>query len=325
MRDPLLHLWPIIEAASPTVTAGMMNRWPKESRQRLLASGLLKDAGTAEYVRCSACERGHKEKVVARPQANGEFKFYIPCPELLRVELQPDELRRFTIDIPSLLAQLASALALSGQITTLTADRVWRLGRTTLQGTLRDVLLASGMNRKDAPSIRGSITQARKPIVFVPHSKPPADYWNGRVPPVIALDQVATFTDSGIEIDPLEITSAIHEANAAAHGEVAITAEQLTLMIRRQIKAEHKSELTDDVFLAAYRQHGSNRKAAAFLSKETGTTISKDQVHRAVMRAGGAAEVLNAEDSDSVVRPVASQSRDRKGKKLIRSKPKQEE
>jgi hypothetical protein len=147
------------------------------------------------------------------------------------------------------------------------------------------------------------------------------------VPPVLALDQITTDTPAGIDIDPLEILTALRDAEASQTdaGTAPVTAEQLTLLIRRQIKAEHKSELSDDIYLAAYRQHGSVRNAADFLSNETGTTISKDQVQRAVTRAGGAAEVLNAEDSDSVVRPVASRSRDRRGKSLIQSQPDGEE
>lgn len=90
--------------------------------------------------------------------------------------------------------------------------------------------------------------------------------------------------------------------------------EQLKLMIRRQLKAEKKTSLTDDIFVAAYRQHGSVRKAAAFLSEQTGRSVSKDQVYRALKRSGGIQAVLNAEDSDSIQRTVASQRRDRQRK-----------
>lgn len=78
--------------------------------------------------------------------------------------------------------------------------------------------------------------------------------------------------------------------------------EQFTLLIRRQIKAEQKTHLTDDVLVAARRQCGSLRKAAEYLSSETGQDVTKDQVFRAVKRAGGLAEIINASDSDSIVR-----------------------
>lgn len=90
--------------------------------------------------------------------------------------------------------------------------------------------------------------------------------------------------------------------------------EQLTLIIRRQIKAEHKTQLSDDVLMAARRQCGSLRKAADFLSRETGQDVTKDQVFRAVKRAGGLAEIINASDSDSIVRTSPSARVRRKSK-----------
>jgi len=98
------------------------------------------------------------------------------------------------------------------------------------------------------------------------------------------------------------------------------TAEQLKLMIRRQVKAEGKTSLADGVFVQAYRYCGSVREAAAFLSRQTGQEVSKDQVQRALTRAGGAAAVLDAVDSDSIQHGVASQRRDRFGKRLPQSK-----
>lgn len=324
MPDPLDLFCPLADAVTPIVSVHNVSAWPDGVFARLLDLGLLIPGEEANRVLCPDCHE-HYEEVLACEGPGRTTYYFITCPQGLRVRVSRDARRQWAVDFSTLARSLATTLTLKGTVCEQSHNRVWRLGRTDWQGKTRDVLLTRGLHWCDAPSIRGSIMQARKPIVFVPHFKPAADFWNGRVPPVIALDQVATIGETGLDIDPLEITTAVQEADTAPRDVVAVTSEQLTLMIRRQIKAEHKSELTDDVFLAAYRQHGSTRKAADFLSQETGSTISKDQVHRAVARAGGAAEVLNAEDSDSVVRPVASQSRDRKGKKVIRSKPQQEE
>jgi 3-deoxy-D-manno-octulosonate 8-phosphate phosphatase KdsC-like HAD superfamily phosphatase len=134
--------------------------------------------------------------------------------------------------------------------------------------------------------------------------KPPDDLWRGRIPPILALSQVATLGDKGMDIDASEIVVAIQDAEAKAASEMTfVTEEKLKLMIRQQVKAEEKTALTDDVFVAAYRQHGSIRQAAAFLSPQTGQDISKDQVHRVLQRAGGATAVLNTQDSDWIQRP----------------------
>lgn len=139
---------------------------------------------------------------------------------------------------------------------------------------------------------------------------------------MLALSQVATLGDGGLDVDRLELVAAIQDAEVRQTDQLAVvTEEQLKLMIRQQVKAEGKTSLTDDAFLQAYRHCGSVREAAAFLSRETGQEVSKDQVQRALKRAGGAVAVLDAEDSDSIQRGVASQRRDMFGKRLPQSKP----
>lgn len=316
--DPLDSLWPLMESPGGVFRSGRLERWPDGVALRLQDLGFLISAGASADVICPEC-RNHVEEVVVSESPHG-VRFFIGCPEHIRVEVTHEDRLLWTVNSTSVATALASSLRLTGKSAVLLPERCWRLGRTHLRGELRDVLLVRGIKWKDAESIRGYITGARKPIVFVPSGKPAASYWLRRVPPVLALDQVATLGPGGIEIDPLEIMAAIQDAEVTpASDGIPVTTDQLTVMIRRQIKAEHRTELTDAVFLAAYRQEGSVRKAAEFLTQRTHVEVTKDQVFQAVKRAGGAAEVLNAKDSDSVVRPVASRSRDKKGKPLIRS------
>lgn len=97
-------------------------------------------------------------------------------------------------------------------------------------------------------------------------------------------------------------------------GGLTLDEDQLAQVIRRQVNAERKAELTDDVLVAAYQQHGSIDKAAAALSELTKQKVSRDKVWRAVQRAGGTAAASRSEDSGSVGRTVASQRRDRSKK-----------
>jgi hypothetical protein len=324
--DPLEWLWPLADATVPSVAVQHTESWPDSVLDRLRATGLLIDDELASRVLCPECQ-DHYEEVLACEGPGRETYSFIFCPALHRVRVPRIARRQWSVNFSVLAQILATTMTLTGKIAELSPRRVWRLGRTKWQDAARDVLLARGLHWSDAATVRGSITQTRKPIVFVPHAKPSGDFWSGRVPPIIALDQIAILSDAGIEIDPLEIAASIQDAELrqSGTGVVEVGMEQLAMMIRRQVKAEHKSELTDDIFVAAYRQCGSMRKAAEYLTTETGTTVTKDQVFQAVKRAGGIAEVTNAEDSDSVVRPVASRSRDRRGKTLIQSQPDKEE
>jgi hypothetical protein len=223
----------------------------------------------------------------------------------------------------SIVNAIASALGLSGRCTELATDRLWRLGRTGWQGASRDVMLARGLHWNDAPGVRAEVVRGRKPIVFVPLRCPPDDFWRRRVPPVLALSQFTTLCDDQIEVEALAIATAIRDADAGAapDGLITVTEDQLNAMIRRQIRAASKTEITDDILIAAYRHCGTTRAAGAYLSQQTGRDVSKDQVHRALNRAGGVLAVLNGEDSNSVVRSVTSQARDKKGKVMRQAKP----
>jgi len=321
MNDALDQLWPLLEAHCPIVAAHVVVGWPAGVHERLVDMGLLVRAEDAQRVLCPECH-GHFEELIASQRPNGSVDFYIPCPRVLRAHVPPEARWQWQANLNGLVASLALTLAVTGRPAELLPGRLWRLGRTAWQGTRRDVLFTRGLGWQDAAGVRSAIGRAHRPIVFVPQSKPSDDFWTKRVPPVLALAQVATLGEQGLDVDRRELLTAIQDAETRQKDQLAVvTQEQLKLMIRRQVKAEGKTSLTDDVFLQAYRHCGSVREAAKFLSRQTGRDVSKDQVSRALKRAGGAAAVLNAEDSDSLQRGVASQRRDRFGKRLLQSKP----
>ncbi len=320
MTDPCEALWPLLESPTAILPPHAESHGPLGIRARLCELGLLVPAGEADRVLCPECG-DHFEEVLARDGPGGT-RFVIECPAWIRVPVSFEARRQWRVDCDRVAAALAAALQLTGKVAELVHRRCWRLGRSALGGEPRDVLLARGMGWNDAATVRGAVAAARKPIVLVPAVPPPADFWTRKVPPLVVLSSAATCGAAGLEIDPLAVLATVRAAEDESDGSaLELSPEHLALVVRRQIKAEHRTELTDDAYLRAYRQHGSCRAAAEFLSHQTGTAVSKDAVHRAVRRAGGVAEVLDAEDSDSVLRPVASQARDKNGKPLIRSKP----
>ncbi len=321
MTDPLELLWPLVDAPDSLVAAHVVAGWPAGVHTRLLELGMLRPAADASRVLCPECGE-HLEEVLAIDGPGGRTRFVIPCPAVMRADVPSAALKQWTVDHTHLATVLASTLALTGKCAELVPGRLWRLGRTQWNGTSRDVLLARGLHWSDGETVRGVLVRSRKPIVFVALKRPPSEFWR-TVPPVLVLPHVAALGDAKIEIETMEIAAAILDADASASAPLIpnVSQEVLKQMIRQQVKAEMKTQLNDDIYLAAYRQCGSVREAAAFLSAETDREVTKDQVHRALARAGGAAAVLNADDSDSVVRAVASHDRDKHGKPLIRAQP----
>ncbi len=315
MNNALAYLWPLMDAPRPIVAAHIVAAWPAGVHQRLLELGFLVQAADADRVLCPECQ-GHIEEVIASDGPGGTPRFYVACPEVSRAHVPAATRRQWAVNAPRFAEALAATLKLTGVCTELAPNRAWRLGCTTWQDATRDVVLARGLHWGDAATVRAVIVRARKPIVFVPDAKPSDDLWRGRVPPILALSQVATDCEKGIDVDPLEIAAAIQDAGerVSDSGTIAIGMDQLKSLIRQQVKAEGKTGLIDDILVAAYRQHGTVREAAAYLSRETGQEVSKDQVHRALQRSGGVAVVLNNHDSPSVVRSRPS-ARGRKTKK----------
>lgn len=321
MTGPLDYLWPLLEAKHPIVAAHVVAGWPAGVHERLVGQGLLVRAEDAQRVLCPECHE-HFEEIIASDGLEGSARLFVPCPRFLRARVPPEARWQWQANLDGLVAKLALTLGLTGRPAELLPRRLWRLGRTEWQGRRRDVLFARGLGWEDAAGVQSAIVRTHRPIVFVPRNNPEGDFWTRRVPPVLVLAHVATLGEQGLDVDRLEIVAAIQETELRQTDQIAVVnQEQLKLMVRQQVKAEGKTSLTDEVLLQAYRHCGSVREAAAFLSRETGREVSKDQVHRALKRAGGAAAVFDVEDSDSVQRGVASQGRDRFGKRLPQSKP----
>lgn len=319
MIDALQYFLPILESPDTLIGFDEVRRWPIGVLDQLFDLGLLAQAEDAQCIVCPECG-DHTEELIADDGPDGQVRFLIECPAVWRLEVTPDCRHQWRPNFESFVRMMALSMQLTGKPTTLLHDRLWRVGRTNWSGQSRDVLFVRGLRWSDGVSVRQKISRSRKPILFSSTYAMPTEFW-ATLPPQLVLREVASL-DSDFQLDVVELTACIEDANSRAAGESLqqVTREELTLMVRRQVKADRKTELTDEVYLQAYRQEGSVRNAADFLTRETGQAVSKDKIQRAIKRNGGASAVLESEDSNSIVRGVASHRRDRKGKNLISGK-----
>ena len=288
MCDPIAWLWSFADAREPVFDELSIRAILGDSFERLAAANYVVRTANAECVSCPACGDGHAEEGVPLSGANGQLRYYISCPTYFRVEIDPELLEQWTINWNALASGMAAALALAGQCTLLISDRLWRLGRLKWRGTYRDALLARGLSWHDGRDIARQIARNTRPVVFVGDRPVPQDVWVGREPPLVQLSQVASFSGEQTVIDVDAVLAAIllAEAEPAPVDPLPLNPAGLKQVIRRQIRAEGKTNLTDDILLAAYHREGSVRKAAAFLTESTGRTVTKDRVQSAVRRSG---------------------------------------
>lgn len=290
--------------------------WPPGGLTLFQELGLLRASAGGLMASCPNCIDSHTELVTVRKEPDGRRRLFIPCPESLRTEVTAEMCGGWQVDLEALANLIAKSIGLHSA-RSVVPGRLWRLGRLKWKDGTREVVFATRLTDDDAAQIVAHIGTHGRDIVLVPHHVPDDRLWPQRIPPVIALSQVARIEDDRITLDTMAIAEAVAETdrlNASAH---AIGTDRTgRRIIQRAVKQEIKSLVSDEAFVAAYQQHGSYREAAKVLSEQTETKVSKDMVWRAVQRHGGGATVVQTNDSPSVARTVASQPRDR-GKKML--------
>lgn len=290
--------------------------WPAGSLQVFLKLGLLRQSAGGLMASCPSCDDGHVEPVAQRPGPDGQPRLYIFCPEQLRLEVSAEMCRGWEVDLDGLATLVSSAMELKGTPKPLMPNRLWRLGRIPWEGKTREVMLATRLADPDGNSVAAHVGAGGRTIVLVPRLVPDDRVWLGRVPAVVALERIAELEGDRFAIDGVALLEAVAEADAVAEAKslLPIDPEIRKQVVRSQVKAEIKGHLEDDVLVAAYAECSSVREAAKTLTARLGRPVSKDQVARAVKRAGGAGALIDTDDSPSVSRRVASHSRDRSKK-----------
>lgn len=293
-----------------------VSRWPKGALDDLLKSHLVRPAQTGLTAPCPHCDDHHVETVtVVAPSDDADRpRYFICCPESLKVEVSEEMCRGWAVDLDGLAAALASALAVSTPKPVL-PGRFWRLGRMQLRETTREVAFAVRLADDDAEVLMRHVGTGGRAVLFVPHRVPDPSRWPGRVPAVIPMHDVAALTDDNVVLEPEAVLEAIDIADKRAEARGDVPEEKLTAKrIERGVRKAIENMVSDDALVQAYLAHGSYRKAADALVRD-GQITDRWAVERAVKAKGGPKAVKRETDSGSVSRAVASQSRDR-GKKF---------
>ncbi len=289
-----------------------VSRWPKGALDDLLKSHLVRPAQTGLTAPCPHCDDHHVETVtVVAPSDDADRpRYFICCPESLKVEVSEEMCRGWAVDLDGLAAALASALAVSTPKPVL-PGRFWRLGRMQLRETTREAAFAVRLADDDAEVLMRHVGTGGRAVLFVPHRVPDPSRWPGRVPAVIPMHDVAALTEDNVVLDPEAVLEAIDIADKRAEARGEVPEEKLTAKrIERGVRKAIENMVSDDALVQAYLAHGSYRKAADALVRD-GQITDRWAVERAVKAKGGPKAVRRETDSGSVSRAVASQSRDR--------------
>lgn len=129
-----------------------VREWPRGHFEHLVKLGILRKGPLAASVVCDACGKMHREYVLWEPSVRDALgkRAYIQCEDEGPVHVPEFRLRQWVIDGGVMAKSLAAAMALSGTIEEVLADRVWKLGRRRLAGRFRDVFLSMAATSEHA-------------------------------------------------------------------------------------------------------------------------------------------------------------------------------
>jgi hypothetical protein len=212
------------------------------------------------------------------------------------------------MDFDAVAASIAETLALSGMVSVEIPQKLWRLGRAPWQQKSREVWLLRDWRSLPESELRSALRSSGRAIVLTYGRVPPDSLWPGKSPVFVAMSQVSQWCDNRLSFDAMQLFECVTDQDDMVSEAPVVPRQRVPARtIRRQVKEEIASMLTDEALVAAYMQHGSVRLAAESLSEQTKTEISKDKVHRALKRSGIEVKTPARHNSDSVRRTVASQ------------------
>jgi len=288
--------------------------WEDGVLEWLLSKRLLVPAGNGRLARCPACSDGHLEEVV---QFEGDDRLFIGCPERGRVQVERADCDAWRVDRGGLARVLCDVIRPGRKPRELRPAPAWKLGKVTVGGDERELVVAFGLTAPGGDGIAVSIGKRTDRVFLVPDALPARAIWPDIVPPsVVSLRDLLEVEDEQLLIDGAALLGMVEEAETIAQTAegVRLSAVELNRIIRRESNKASDEKLTDEFLAQAVRQYGGIRPAARELEKE-GHSINPSTISRRLQRAGLDVEVLASEDSPSVARGVASQPRNR-GKKF---------
>ncbi len=285
--------------------------WPTGALDAFTRLGMLRRAQTGLTAPCPNCTEPHIEPVMVVEEPGRQDRYFIWCPESMRVEVTPEMCQGWEIDPQGVAQTVASAMDLKGSPKAVVPDRLWRLGRIPWEGKTRAVLFARRLGDPDGGSLAAHVGAGGRSIVLVPFHVPDERIWPGRMPAVVALARITAVDGGRLVIDGVALMESVAEADQSALDGDQVSLDAVAAKkVRKHVKATIETMLSDEALVQAYRVHGSYRKAADALAGQ-GFVTNRWAVERAVKAAGGPEALKAVDDSASVARTVASQSRDR--------------
>lgn len=150
------------------VTVQETKTWPAGVLENLCREGLLALTTPSSLYTCTSCTHEHDEAVIeVDSPAGSKPRFYIQCPRVGRVVVNPEELRQWLI-LPVGLANIISKLfGVQKSPTELILGRAWELGIVNFHDTKRQIIMFRGLNWSDGHLIQAKMEDQPMTSIFI--------------------------------------------------------------------------------------------------------------------------------------------------------------
>ena len=181
-----------------------IQRWPAGLLDRLTAWDLIEELGPTDMVACDSCPDNHPINVDICEYPTGMIGMG-KCPECGRIQIPLNRLRQWRLNSIGVASVLARAIDASGSVIEDVPGRVVLVGTVQYQMETREVFLAVGLARKDAPAVLASsqrLRESKAPFVLSAGVMPSSKIWPGGMDPaVIVLAEHAVLGPVGLTLD----------------------------------------------------------------------------------------------------------------------------
>ena len=175
--------------------------WSADEFAALTESGFVREISQATHVACDSCPEGHRECVWW--SEDGE-RAWIACPAAGIVEVNPERLRRWRIDVEHFARVMSVQLELEQKPRALAAaGRLWHLGRRRFADRFRDVFFSASSDEQ----FREVVEEAQKQLpsgtglLIVCMDRPADSGWEPSRLRAVTISEIATWDGRTIVLD----------------------------------------------------------------------------------------------------------------------------
>jgi hypothetical protein len=217
--NPMAEVWRRLDREPPVFFDEQLGPALGGARDQVLAMGLLRAAPPSNSGTCPGCPAGFVGRVewLDRRRTGGRAPF-VRCTTCGPVEIAPDSLRCWALDVAALLAAFRTAAQLRGEVTEAVPGRLWHLGRAALRGRSREAYLARCVYEGNRSGVASALTTHPRAVLFFP-TESAAHRWSGATPnPVLALESVVGLGAGGFTFDASLVGDRLADVDFGAPG-----------------------------------------------------------------------------------------------------------